>query len=104
MAQVFDFQFLLTIYISYNGGNTWSEYWNGTFWKTDCEFDDDSESVTVTPTVHDQYNDVLAGLEKEYNLIDLLPEIVQVRADKRPMIQVYVPGQSSIGCFLSGMW
>ena len=104
VAQVFDFQFLLTIYISYNGGNTWSEYWNGTFWKTDCEFDDDSESVTVTPTVHDQYNDVLAGLEKEYNLIDLLPEIVQVRADKRPMIQVYVPGQSSIGCFLSGMW
>lgn len=104
VAQVFDFQFLLKIFISYNGGNTWSEYWNGTFWKTDCEFDDDSESVTVTPTVHDQYNDVLAGLEKEYNLIDLLPEIVQVRADKRPMIQVYVPGQTSIGCFLSGMW
>ena len=104
VAQVFDFQFLLTIYISYNGGNTWSEYWNGTFWKTDCEFDDDSNTVTVTPTVHDQYNDVLAGLEKEYNLIDLLPEIVQVRADKRPMIQVYVPGQTSIGCFLSGMW
>lgn len=104
VAQVFDFQFLLTIYISYDRGNTWSEYWNGTFWKTDCEFDDDSESVTVTPTVHDQYNDVLAGLEKEYNLIDLLPEIVQVRADKRPMIQVYVPGQTSIGCFLSGMW
>lgn len=104
VAQVFDFQFLLTIYISYNGGNTWSEYWNGTFWKTDCEFDDDSKTVTVTPTIHDQYNDVLAGLEKEYNLIDLLPEIVQVRADKRPMIQVYVPGQSSIGCFLSGMW
>lgn len=104
VAQVFDFQFLLTIYISYNGGDTWSEYWNGTFWKTDCEFDDDSKTVTVTPTVHDQYNDVLAGLEKEYNLIDLLPEIVQVRADKRPMIQVYVPGQTSIGCFLSGMW
>lgn len=104
IAQTFDFEFLLTLYISHDAGNTWSEYWRGTFWKTDCEFDRDAETVEVTPTVADQYTAVLAGIDKEYNLIDLLPEIVPVRVDKRPMIQVYVPGQTVIGCFLSGMW
>lgn len=104
VAAAFDTQFLLEIFISYNAGQSWTSYWAGTFWKTDCDFDGDAKTVQVTPTVNDQYNDVLAGMEKEYNLIDLLPEIVPVNLDKRPMIQVYVPGQKVIGCFLSGMW
>ena len=104
VAQPFDFQFVLEIFISYNAGQSWTSYWRGTFWKTDCEFDGDAKTVVVQPTVWDQYNDVLAGMDKEYNLIELAPEIVPVKADKRPMIQVYVPGQSVIGCFLSGMW
>ena len=104
VGRAFDFQFVITVFISYNAGQTWTEYWRGTFWKTDCEFDDDAKTVSVKPTVWDQYNDVLAGLDKEYNLIELAPEIVPVKADKRPMVQVYVPGQSVVGCFLSGMW
>lgn len=104
VAQAFDEEFGLEIFISYNAGSTWASYWTGTFWKTDCKFDEDAETVTVKPSVSDQYTDVLAGLDKEYNLIDLAPEIVPVKADKRPMVQVYVPGQSVIGCFLSGMW
>ena len=100
----FDTQFGLKIYISYDAGQTWAEYWSGNFWKTNCKFDDDNKNLTVTPDVVDQYTDVLAGMEKEYNLIDLAPEIVPVKLDKRPMIQVYVPGQTVIGCFLSGMW
>lgn len=104
VSQAFDTQFVLEIFISYNAGQSWTSYWRGTFWKTDCEFDDDAETVVVQPTVWDQYNDVLAGMDKEYNLIELAPEIVPVKADKRPMVQVYVPGQSVVGCFLSGMW
>ena len=104
VSQAFDTQFILEIFISYNAGQSWTSYWRGTFWKTDCEFDNDAKTVVVQPTVWDQYNDVLAGMDKEYNLIELAPEIVPVKADKRPMIQVYVPGQTVIGCFLSGMW
>ena len=104
VSQAFDTQFVLEIFISYNAGQSWTSYWRGTFWKTDCEFDGDAETVVVQPTVWDQYNDVLAGMDKEYNLIELAPEIVPVKADKRPMVQVYVPGQSVVGCFLSGMW
>lgn len=104
VSKAFDTQFVLEIFISYNAGQSWTSYWRGTFWKTDCEFDGDAETVVVQPTVWDQYNDVLAGMDKEYNLIELAPEIVPVKADKRPMIQVYVPGQSVVGCFISGMW
>lgn len=104
VSKAFDTQFTLEIFISYNAGQSWTSYWRGTFWKTDCEFDGDAQTVVVEPMVWDQYNDVLAGMDKEYNLIELAPEIVPVKADKRPMIQVYVPGQSVIGCFLSGMW
>lgn len=104
VSKSFDTQFVLEIFISYNAGQSWTSYWRGTFWKTDCEFDDDAKTVIVQPTVWDQYNDVLAGMDKEYNLIELAPEIVPVKADKRPMVQVYVPGQTVIGCFLSGMW
>ena len=104
VSQAFDEQFVLEIAISYDAGVTLIPYWRGTFWKTDCKFDEDAKTVVVKPSVYDQYSDVLAGLDKEYNLIDLAPEIVPVKADKRPMIQVYVPGQSVIGCFLAGMW
>lgn len=100
----FDTQFDIEIFISYDAGATWSTYWTGKFWKTDCEFDDDAQTVVVTPTLNDRYNAVLDGLEKEYNLIDLAPAINNIKLDKRPMIQVYVPGQTVIGCFLSGMW
>ena len=102
--QPFDTQFDIVIYISTNGGQSWSQYWQGQFWKTDCEFNEDAQVAIVSPAVNDRYTKVLAGMEKEYNLIDLAPNIQEVKIDKRPMIQVYVPGQSVIGCFLAGMW
>lgn len=103
-SKAFDTQFDVVISISYDGGQTWAVYWSGQFWKTDCKFNEDDQTAIVTPNVNDRYNPVLAGMDKEYNLIDLAPVIQPVKLDKRPMIQVYVPGQTVIGCFLSGMW
>lgn len=100
----FDTQFDLIIYISYDGGQIWTQYWAGQFWKTDCEFNYDDKTAVVTPNVNDAYNAVLAGMEKEFNLIDLAPVIQPVKMDKRSLIQVYVPGQKTIGCSLSNMW
>lgn len=102
--KAFDTQFDVVISISYDGGQMWAVYWSGQFWKTDCQFNEDDQTAIVTPNVNDRYNAVLAGMDKEYNLIDLAPVIQPVKLDKRPMIQVYVPGQTVIGCFLSGMW
>ena len=104
VSAAFDTEFILIISISYDYGATWAEYWRGSFWKTDCKFDEDSGTARVNPGTKDRYTDVLAGLDKEYNLIDLTPEISPVKADKRPLIQIYVPGESVVSCFLSGMW
>lgn len=100
----FETKFTLVISISWNNGQTWAEYWRGVFWKTDCSFDMDAQTVEVTPAPVDQYTDVLAGLEKEYNLINLKPEIEHISAWKRPLIQIYIPGESVVSCFLSGMY
>ena len=102
--QAFDQQFDLEIHISYDNGVVWAKYWAGQFWKTDCQFNEDDKTAIVTPNVTDDYIDVLAGMDKEFNLIELAPEIIPVKADKRSLIQVYVPGQKVIGCFLSNMW
>ena len=103
-GQPFDTQFNLIIDISYNRGATWQQYWYGKFWKTDCEIDDDNKTAIVTPNVNDAYIDVLAGMDKEFNLIELAPVIQPIKFDKRSLIQIYVPGQKTIGCFLSNMW
>lgn len=104
VGKAFDTEFGLEIFVSTDAGQTWVSYWRGKFYKTDCEFDIDSGTVVVKPTVVDIYNDVLAGLDKEFNLIDLAPDIVQVYADKRPIVQMYIPGQSSIACFMGGSY
>lgn len=104
MAAAFDAEFGLEVLISYDTGRSWASYWTGQFWKTDCDINEDDKTAIVTPTLKDRYNEVLAGLDKEYNLIDLKPETDLVKYDKRPLLQVYMKGTSTVGCFLSNMW
>lgn len=100
--QSFDNEFLYCIEKSDDGGRTWFQYFQGKFMKTDCTFTDYDKKVVVQPDVIDDYNDVLAGLEKEYNLIALAPTIQRITINKRPLIQIYVPGDSVVSCFLGG--
>lgn len=98
----FDSEFFLYIEKSDDWGQTYNQYYKAKFMKTDCTFNDDDKLVTVKPETIDQYNDVLAGLEKEYNLIELAPQIEFLTIRKRPLIQIYVPGDSIVSCFLGG--
>lgn len=98
----FDSEFFLYIEKSDDWGQTYNQYYKAKFMKTDCTFNDDDKLVTVQPETTDQYNDVLAGLEKEYNLIELAPQIEFLTIRKRPLIQIYVPGDSIVSCFLGG--
>jgi hypothetical protein len=98
----FDSEFFLYIEKSDDWGQTYNQYYKAKFMKTDCTFNDDDKLVTVQPETIDQYNDVLAGLEKEYNLIELAPQIEFLTIRKRPLIQIYVPGDSTVSCFLGG--
>lgn len=97
----FDTRFVLLVEISYDG-QTWAAYWRGYFYKTDCEFQ--PGLVIVQPSVEDEYTKILAGIDKEFDIIKLAPGIESVTARKRPVLQLYVPGQSVIGCIFSGMY
>lgn len=98
----FDSEFFLYIEKSDDWGQTYNQYYKAKFMKTDCTFNDDDKLVTVKPETTDQYDDVLAGLKKEYNLIELAPQIEFLTIRKRPLIQIYVPGDSIVSCFLGG--
>lgn len=98
----FDSEFFLYIEKSDDWGQTYNQYYKAKFVKTNCTFKDDDKLVTVQPETTDQYDDVLAGLEKEYNLIELAPQIEFLTIRKRPLIQIYSPGDSIVSCFLGG--
>lgn len=103
MAAAFDTVYYFYIEKSNDWGQTWTQYYKSMFMRTDCTINDNDQVVTVQPNPIDQYNDVLAGLEKEYNLISLAPEIRRINLQKRPLIQIYVPGDNIVSCFLTGL-
>lgn len=103
MSAAFDSVYYLFIEKSNDWGQSWEQYYKSMFMRTDCTVNVDDLLITVQPQPIDQYNDVLAGLEKEYNLIALAPEIEPITINKRPLIQIYLQGESVISCFLSGL-
>lgn len=104
-SQPFDTEFMFEIHKSDDIGLTWDEaYFLGVFMKTDGKWDADDKIVEVQPDARDEYTDVLAGLDKEYDLIKITPEIQPMYLKKRPLIQIYVPGDSVVSCFLGGTY
>lgn len=103
MDAEFDTVYYLYIEISTDFGVTWSEYHKSKFMRTDCTIREHDKTIVVQPDTIDQYNNVLAGLDKEYNLIECKPEVEPLLLYKRPLIQVYIPGDNIVSCFLSGM-
>lgn len=99
------FENTITLYISvsYDNGESYQPLYSGTFHHTDCTFDADNKSVKVRPQIADRYSKILAGLDKEYDLCKLTPALQPVTIIRRPMIQVYVPSDSVVTCYLSGM-
>ena len=96
-------RFVITIYKSDDNRKTWEKYWSGYFCWSDCEFNEDDKYIKVTPSAEDVYTGVVAALEKEYNLIDLLPSIQPINLVKRPIIQMYIQSavmSPRVTCFL----
>lgn len=103
MGAAFDTVYYLYIEKSNDWGATWEQYYKAQFMRTDCTINVDDFVVTVQPQPIDQYNDIIAGLEKEYNILSLAPEIERITLQKRPLIQIYIPGESIVSCFLGGL-
>lgn len=88
----FDTVFRVQIYRT----GTDAPYFTGTFMKTDGEWDADGKTCTVELEVSDGYNGILANIENEYNLLELAPETERCVVTKRPLLQVYTPGQDVV--------
>ena len=104
MGAAFDSVYLIIIQKSDNMGLSWSDYYTGKFVRTDCTIDADNGFVMVQPETYDQYSDVLAGLDKEYDLIKLSPANQRIGYQRRPVLQVYALGDTILSSFLSGMY
>ena len=104
MAAAFDSVYLVIIQKSDDMGLSWSDYYTGKFVRTDCTINTDDRLVMVQPETYDQYSDVLAGLDKEYDLIKLNPANQRIGYQRRPVLQVYALGDTILSSFLSGMY
>lgn len=105
-SRPFDTKFQLDIFYSLDNGKTYSDkpYVSSVFFKVDCFFDEDDHLCRVTPTPNDRYDEILGGLDKEFNLIELRPEIERIDITRRSIIQTYRLGSSSMSFFASGTW
>lgn len=83
-------------------GLTFAPYYKSKFTITDCTVNLDDRIITVQPQTTDQYDEVLAGMDNEYNLISLTPAMNSVQASKRPLVQVYEAGADIINNYIAG--
>ncbi len=100
----FDTIFYVNI-LKYNAGTAqFEDFFKGKFTKTKCKFNIDDQIVEVKLDTVDAYEDVLAGLDKEFDLIKLAPEIQELKYYKRPVLQIYTPGEKVISSFAEGVY
>lgn len=97
MAETFGTVFYLEILIG-DGGTPYTDWWRGKFTLTDCKVNKDDKKLTVKPDVVDQYTDILAGLEKEFDLIRLTPVINRIQMSRRPCLQIFDTKAEKVMC------
>lgn len=101
-SQNFDSVFTLIIQ-SYASG-IWTDYYTGTFCKTDVVWSVDDRMCEITVQTLDNYTNVLAGLQVENDVIKLLAEQMPISIMKRPVIQAYILGGKVMSYFLGGTY
>lgn len=92
----------LTINIIYPGESVEKVFFAGSFAKTDCSFDADNRLVTVSLESATPTKQVLDGVNREYNLVDIAPVTSAVRYTLQPILQVYIAGARYINNYVNG--
>lgn len=84
---------------------SWATWFEGFFYKTDAEtIDTFRRQVSVKLRPVNRYEKVLEALDKEFNLIDLAPELTPVTITKGGILQLYVAGGQFINNYLGGIF
>ena len=80
------------------------KYFSGRFIRTDCEIDEDKHRLTVSLEVNDQYNELMENMGDEYDLLKQPLEVQPLSLVRRPILQVYVRGDTVVSSFIGGSW
>lgn len=95
----------VTVYQSTDAGTTWKPYQRCYFDKTDCVWNYDDKICTIALQSNDEYSDILAKKDIEFNLIDLKPETQAVTYKRRHALQFYQRGSDFYGmCIGNNYW
>lgn len=104
MDKDFDTEYKLIMRQTNDNGATFVNDFVTKFMRTDCVINEDDLTIEVQPDNYDLYNSVLANIEKEFNITKIKAEITPLTVQKRPLIQVYIPGDSVVSCFVGGTY
>lgn len=104
MSSAFDSVIYVYVEKSNDGGISWSRYLKGKFTRTDCTISVDDRVLETELIPIDNYENLLAGLDKEFNLIELAPEIKPVSITKRPAVQIYVTDTDVVTTFVGNLY
>ena len=94
-------------YTSGCGSTTEQLYFSGYFTKTDCTFDVNECNegiVKVSLSTNDYYDKILAGIDKEFDLIELEPAKTAFAYSRQPIFQAYELGANVLTCYLGGTY
>ena len=83
---------------------TWDALFHGFFYRADSVIDEDNRTWAVTPQPLDQYDKVVAALDREFDLVRLDVKRTPVTFLQQGLIQLYAPGSSFVNNYLSGVW
>lgn len=100
--QPFDTEFIITSTVTPDSGAPFQD-WSGKFYKTYLKIDFDDKVATIQKIdENDDYTALMNGVNNEYDLFELLPEVERVYGDRQALVQVYIPGNSTISNYLYG--
>lgn len=103
LGQPFETKFTLILERWVDGA--WKTELVGEFYKTDGKWDKVSQKVEISVDTIDDYKDVLAGMDKEFNIIELGVIKSDIASIKRPLLQIYALGDFSINNVIGGaLW
>ena len=98
MSQPFDTRFALDLYEDTN--RVISVF----FFRNYCKVNEDDKTLELSWETDDDYNKLKSVLEIENDVIKIAPDIGRVTIKHRPIIQIYIPGDTVITNMITGVY
>lgn len=92
----------LKLYYSLDNGDTYTLESEFVFTRFNMEINESENRIELRIETNDKNRELIDGMDKEYDLLDLSPDPVRLKYYKRPLLQIYALGTSRINNYLGG--